>query len=209
MFQKFKTMNMKKLAMIFGLMVLISSNGFAQSKIGYKMGLNLNHVSTNDADLKEELSPRPSIHFGLMGDFSLGKQFAFQPQLLFSGRGAKVAHDGHSDVFAFNSIELPLNFVFKSNGTSGFFGGAGPVLGYNLSGKIKEEDASEEIEFGNTTGKITRADLGGNLLIGYQLNKGLFFTANYTTGFSNWSNNANSTWRNNNLAVSIGYFFNR
>lgn len=195
------------MVLMMGIALSISGAVVAQSKIGLKGGLNLNHVSTNDADLKEELSGRPSIHLGLVGDFSMGKQFAFQPQLLFSGRGAKVAHAGHSDVFAFSSIEIPLNFVYKAGEKGGFFAGAGPVLGYNLGGKIKEDDASEKIEFGSGAGQITRADLGANALVGYRLSSGLFFSANYTLGLSNWSNNTSATWRNNIFGISVGYFF--
>jgi len=195
--------------MMMSMALLFSVAANAQNKIGVKAGLNLNHISTNDADLKEELSARPSIHFGLVGDFSLGKQFAFQPQLLFSGRGGKVAHDGHKDVYAFNSLEIPLNFVYKADSKGGFFAGAGPVIGYNLSGKEKAHDESESIEFGSEIGKITRMDLGANALVGYQLKNGLFFSANYTLGVTNWSNNSNATWRNNILGLSVGYFFNK
>lgn len=199
----------KKLATTMTLALLFTGAAIAQSKVGVKAGLNLNHVSTNDADLREELAARPSLHIGLVGDFGLGKNWAFQPQLLFSGRGAKVQHDDHNDVFAFSSLEIPLNVVYKAGDKGGFFAGAGPVLGYNLSGKIKEEDTSEKIEFGNEPGKITRFDVGANALIGYQLNNGLFFAANYTLGLTNWSNIDAATWKNNIFGVSVGYFFSK
>ncbi|MFZ9718705.1 MAG: outer membrane beta-barrel protein, partial [Chitinophagaceae bacterium] len=115
---------MKRVLMM-SAVLLISSYVSAQNKIGVKAGLNLNHVTTNSADLKSELSARPSFHLGLVGDLSLGKTLSFQPQLLYSGRGGKVAHDDHKDVYAFNSLEVPLNFVYSEYEKGGFFAGAG------------------------------------------------------------------------------------
>ncbi|MBM3440457.1 MAG: PorT family protein [Bacteroidetes bacterium] len=200
---------MKKLVTMMTMVLVITASAIAQKKVGVKAGLNLNHVTTNNEDLKSELSARPSIHLGLVGDFSLGKDFAFQPQLLFSGRGGKVEHDDHKDVYAFNSLEIPLNFVYRPENKAGFFAGAGPVLGYNLSGKEKAHDESEKIEFGTEAGTIKRFDVGANALLGYQLSSGVFFSANYMLGFTNWNNVENPTWRNNMFAVSVGYFFNK
>lgn len=198
-----------KRVLIVSAVLLLTTYVSAQNKIGVKAGFNLNHVTTNDADLKSELSARPSFHFGLLGDFSLGKEFSFQPQLLYSGRGGKVAHDDHNDVYAFNSLEVPLNFVYRADEKGGFFAGAGPVLGYNLSGKEKAHDETESIEFGTEAGTIKRFDMGANALVGYQFDGGVFLTANYTLGLTNWNNVTNPTWKNNMFSVSVGYFFNK
>ena len=209
---------MKKLLMI-SILSIASTFTFAQStKIGFKAGANFNHVSTNDSDLKEELHGRPSIHFGIVADFEMSKKLSFQPQVMFSGRGAKLDHSGHEDIYAFNSIEIPLNFVYKTKEAKGIFFGMGPSLGYNLNGKIKsgghghggkghDDHDSEDIAFGSATGEIRRIDLSVNALLGYQLSKKFFVSTNYNLGVSNWTNNSSSTWRNNIPAVSIGYFF--
>jgi hypothetical protein len=197
---------MKKLTLI-ALLVLPATIVCAQSpKIGFKAGLNVNHISSNDHDLKHDLKPRPSIHLGLIADFEVSKSLSFQPQLLFSGRGAKESHGDHSDVIAFNSLELPLNFVYRKNSSKGLFVGMGPSLGYNLSGKIKGHDESESIEFGSAEGEIKRFDVGVNALVGYQVSKKFLISTNYNLGLSNWSNMSSSTWRNNIAGISIGYF---
>jgi len=197
---------MKKLTLI-ALLVIPATMVFAQApKFGFKAGLNLNNVSTNDDDLKHELGGRTSIHLGVITDFSMSKSWSFQPQLLFSGRGAKIAHDDHSDVYAFNSLEIPLNFTYRKNAAKGVFLGFGPSLGYNLSGKVKGDHDSEDIEFGSGDGEIKRVDLGLNALLGYQFSNKYFVSTNYTSGLSNWSNDSNSTWRNNIFGISIGLF---
>jgi hypothetical protein len=199
---------MKKTITLFAMFLSLNSVIIAQ-KIGVKGGLNYSHVTTNDAAVQKELSPRPAIHLGLVGEFSFGKQLSFQPQVLFSGRGTKVAHDGHDDVLAFNSIEIPLNVVYRIKNDNGFFVGAGPVLGYNLSGKEKGHDESKNIELGTKADQIKRFDIGASASVGYQLKNNLFFSVNYTLGLSNWSNAPKTTWTNNILGVSVGYFFSK
>jgi hypothetical protein len=202
---------MKKVFLLFAVVILAGSSAFAQAKIGFKAGLNLSEARTGDAEENKELIPRASLHFGLVGDFSLSKKLSLQPQLLFSGRGSREKHDGHKDVYAFNSLELPVNLLYRSACKSGsFFIGGGPSLGYNLSGKTWESDEADiktKIEFGSNPGQIRRADIGFNALAGYELNNGLFFSANYTRGISNWINVSGESWRNNLLGVSVGYFF--
>jgi hypothetical protein len=197
---------MKKLTLI-ALLVLSATIVFAQApKFGFKAGLNLNNVSTNDHDLKHELAGRTSIHLGVITDFKMSKSLSFQPQVLFSGRGAKIDHGDHKDVYAFNSLEIPLNFTYRKNASKGVFLGVGPSLGYNLSGKVKGDHDSEDIVFGSGEGEIKRLDLGLNALIGYQFSNKYFVSTNYSSGLSNWSNESNSTWKNNIVGISVGFF---
>jgi len=197
---------MKKLTLI-ALLVLSATIVFAQApKFGFKAGLNLNNVSTNDHDLKHELAGRTSIHLGVITDFSMSKSLSFQPQVLFSGRGAKIDHGDHKDVYAFNSLEIPLNFTYRKNASKGVFLGVGPSLGYNLSGKVKGDHDSEDIVFGSGDGEIKRLDLCLNALIGYQFSNKYFVSTNYSSGLSNWSNESNSTWKNNIVGISVGFF---
>jgi hypothetical protein len=197
---------MKKLTLI-TLLVLSATIVFAQApKFGFKAGLNLNNVSTNDHDLKHELAGRTSIHLGVITDFSMSKSLSFQPQVLFSGRGAKIDHGDHKDVYAFNSLEIPLNFTYRKNASKGVFLGVGPSLGYNLSGKVKGDHDSEDILFGSGEGEIKRLDLCLNALIGYQFSNKYFVSTNYSSGLSNWSNESNSTWKNNIVGISVGFF---
>lgn len=197
---------MKKLTLI-ALLVTSTTMVFAQApKFGFKAGVNLNNVSSNDEELNEELAGRTSIHLGVITDFKMSKSLSFQPQLLFSGRGAKVAHEDHSDVYAFNSIEIPLNFTYRKNAAKGVFLGVGPSLGYNLSGKVIEDYDSEDIEFGSAEGEIKRFDLGLNAILGYQFSNKYFVSTNYSSGLSNWTNNSNVSWKNNILGISVGFF---
>lgn len=194
-------------------LVIVSAGTMAQKgRFGVKTGLNLSDVTTNDKDENKAIGVRPAFHLGLVAEWGLGENLSFQPQLLFSGRGAKEDHEDHKDIFRFNSLEIPLNLVYKGTetGNGRFFFGGGPSIGYNLSGKVvATDDPSEntDFEFGSAAGQIRRMDLGLNLLAGYELKNGFFLSANYTRGLTNWLN-TDDKWRNNVFAVSVGYFFN-
>ena len=204
-------MNMRNAIVAVSLVILSTSAMAQKTRLGIKSGLNITDVTTNDKAENEAFGPRSAFHLGLVADIALNDKLAFQPQLNYSGRGAQEDHMDHKDLFKFNSLEIPLNFVYKAagNGHGGFFAGAGPNIGYNFNGKLEVTDDPTEntdFEFGSDAGQIRRMDLGLNFLAGYELKNGIFVSANYTRGLSNWLN-ADEKWRNNVFAVSVGYFF--
>jgi hypothetical protein len=204
-------MNMRNAIVAVSLVILSTSAMAQKTRLGIKSGLNITDVTTNDKAENEAIGPRSAFHLGLVADIALNDKLAFQPQLNYSGRGAQEDHMDHKDLFKFNSLEIPLNFVYKAagNGHGGFFAGAGPNIGYNFNGKLEVTDDPTEntdFEFGSDAGQIRRMDLGLNFLAGYELKNGIFVSANYTRGLSNWLN-ADEKWRNNVFAVSVGYFF--
>lgn len=176
----------------------------AQSRFGVKAGLNLSTVSTNDTDFNEDRQLRPTYHAGIVLDARVSENFSIQPQLLLQGKGVKVAHGGHADAFRFTSLDLPVNLLYRSGG---FFVGGGPNIGINLSGELEVEDNPAEnqtFEFGSSAGQFKRANVGVNLMTGYETTGGLFFSVNYLAGLSNWSNATNDTWKNHVIGISIG-----
>lgn len=195
---------MKKLLFVSGLALSTLVVSAQKLTWGGKAGLNLSHISTNDAETNEDKKMLPTFHVGVVANYAVSSKFSIQPQLLLQGKGTKIAHLDHDDKISFVSLDLPINFLYRSNG---FFVGGGPNIGFNLSGKVKSDEPGEsgDIKFGSDPGQIKRIDFGVNALAGYQLKSGLFFSANYTLGVSNWSNVSGDTWRNNILGVSIGY----
>lgn len=198
---------MKKLLMI-AILLISGAAVSAQTKFGFKLGYNAGNVSSNDADIKEDGKTLSGIGFGAFAEFSVGKNFAIQPQINYNRKGVSVAHGGHSDKFQFDVLDIPVNALYRSNG--GFFIGGGPNLGFNLSGGLRAHDDPSEnfdFEFGKNPGQIKRMDLGLNLLTGFEFKNGLFVSANYLAGLTNLSNVSGETWRNNLLNFSLGYSF--
>lgn len=204
-------MKMRNVIVAMSLVVLSTSAMAQKARLGIKSGLNITDVTTNDKAENEAFGPRSAFHLGLVADIAITDHLAFQPQLNYSCRGAREDHSGHKDVYKFNSLEIPLNYVYKAagNGNGGFFAGAGPNIGFNFNGKLvatDDPDENTDFEFGSDAGQIRRMDLGLNFLAGYELKNGIFVSANYTRGLTNWLN-TDEKWRNNVFAVSVGYFF--
>jgi hypothetical protein len=199
---------MKKAIIAIALGILSTMALAQKARVGYKSGFNLSSVTTNDDALNDELSSRIGLHLGLVFDLPFNEKLSFQPQLLYSGRGAKEDHGDHKDIYRFNSLEIPLNLVYRTAGNEKgrFFFGGGPNVGYNLNGKkVASDDPDEEdvLDFGSAAGTYRRMDLGINLLAGYETKNGFFVSVNYNRGITVW--NDADKWRNHIFAVSVGY----
>jgi hypothetical protein len=205
---------MKKIFIIIGMILLVNSV-MAQTKFGLKAGTNFNKWSEKiDGNKNEDHQTSLGFHFGLVTDFTITQKFSIQPQLLFVNKGTSENHGDHEDKININSIDIPVNFLYKMPTSSGkFFAGGGPNVGFNLNGTVKSDEEGEDgekLEFGTGTGEYKVLDFGLNLLAGYELNSGLFFSANYTPGFSNIQNipaGQDITKRSNYFGISVGYFF--
>ena len=194
---------------------LFSSVSIAQNvSVGFKTGLNLSSISYNDGGEKDNSSFRPALHAGIVLDLSLSENLSLQPNLLLSGRGGIFKDDDVKTFCTFNSIEIPINIIYKTVGNEKgrFFFGGGPNVGINISGKFYKSDDPNNIddyEFGTKDEEVRRLDFGLNFLAGYELKSGIFVSTNYNIGLSNWVNLNDLTWKNNILAFSVGYFLKR
>jgi hypothetical protein len=204
---------MKKL---FILMVIttISFTSFAQ--IGVQAGATFSSLKEKDnsGGGSQSTSSRVGFTVGVFTDIPLSDNFNFQPSLNFTQKGGKVKESGggfnfESDL-SLNYIELPLNFLYKAAG--GFFVGAGPALGYGISGKLKQSGTgvsttSEDINFGSGADEVKAFEFSGNVLAGYELPSGISFTVNYNLGFSNLSNESDGSTKNRYFGIRIGKKF--
>lgn len=112
-------------------------------------------------------------------------------------------------------LEIPLNAVVNFDG---FYLGAGPYLGYAISGKYKakytgtgEEDSSleKDLKIGNNKDEIKPLDFGLNAMAGYKLTNGLNFGLNYGLGLANTGAEGNNDYKASNRVISflVGFSF--
>jgi len=99
------------------------------------------------------------------------------------------------------------------------FLGAGPYVGFNVSGKTKwDVDVSggewtgstsgdEDINFGSGDDEMKVIDAGANFLAGYKFGNGLLINAGYGLGLSNLSNSSDSDNKFSNRVLSFGVGF--
>jgi hypothetical protein len=205
---------MKKI--LFAALLVVSVNAvMAQTRFGAKLGPNWANWSVKvDGEKDDEYKSRLGFHAGFVADIGISSNFSIQPQLLYVNKGSAIEHEDHTDKAVINSIDIPVNFLYKAPSSGGtFFVGGGPNLGFNLSGTLKsEEHENEKIEIGSDPGQLKGFDFGLNFLAGYELSNGLFFSANYTPGLTNLQNVPSSaeidlTARSNYFGISVGYFF--
>ncbi|MDR2285197.1 MAG: PorT family protein, partial [Sphingobacterium sp.] len=116
------------------------------------------------------------------------------------------------------SIEVPVNAVYYiPTGASGsVFIGAGPYIGFNVSGKIKGEGSlggdngvsiKEDIKFGSKEDQMKVIDAGANFMLGYKMSNGLLINAGYGLGLTNLSNISGSDNKLSNRVLSFGIGF--
>lgn len=191
------------------------------AKAGFNGGLGKTEIDLPGAE-NEKSKMLPSFHVGGFVDFGLSQSFSIQPGLTLNGRGSRYEHEGHHDDLRIMSLDLPVNFLYRN---SGFFVGGGPSVGYGLSAKLHEDDHAHEgggfssggggdhdedkIKFGSKPGELKPINIGLNLLAGYELRNGLFFSAGYLADFTNWSNAEKVTSRYSFFSVSAGFRFNK
>lgn len=208
---KCKIIKMKKITLLLNVFLMTVFAVNAQVKLGVKGGINLAKWNYKVNGTKEEdYKNKIGLQAGFVADFKLGKSLSFQPQLLYTAKGTAEEHNGHNDNIVMNAIDIPLNVLYKTPAKFGtiFFGG-GPNIGYNLGGKVKSHDASEDgekIEIGNGANQLKALDFGVNFTSGIEFKNGLFFSANYTAGLSNLSNVNGVNAKSNFIGISLGYF---
>ncbi|MFD0975299.1 porin family protein [Salinimicrobium gaetbulicola] len=205
---------MKKL-----LLVAFLFCGYANAQtveFGAKAGVNFASVGGDDT---EGYDGRTGFHLGLVAEFPLTENFAFQPEVLYSSQGAKAEESDSYMGFTYSSkatlkldyINVPL--MAKYTVTPGFSIQAGPQLGFLINSEGDYEITMDgETESGTEDLKDDTKgfDFAVAAGLGYQLDMGIFFNARYNIGLSNiWDVEGEEDYsqQNNVLQLSVGYMF--
>jgi Outer membrane protein beta-barrel domain len=168
----------------------------AQLSIGAKGGLNVSNLSNLTVD-NATSQALVGFHVGGYLALNLGRNFALQPELMYSTQGAKL--ENATDNLNLNYINVPVMLRFYTNG--GFFLEGGPQLGFQV-GQVTVDNVEEEIN--NTDLSVC----GG---LGYMgKSQGFGIGARYNAGISklgdaNSSNIQNPDFRNGVFQLSL-YF---
>jgi hypothetical protein len=212
---------MKKLLLSFGAVVLLAAGAQAQS-LGYGLKAGVNFPSYSYGNSDDLSDTKSTVNFHVTGylDAPLTSNFYIQPGVSLQGKGAKLVESsalGGSEITQNTMwLEVPVNFVGKfPAGTGNFFVGAGPYLGFGLSGKNKYSTdggnavTEREFEFGKDN-TLKGTDFGVNFLAGYKLSNGLLLNAGYGLGLTNIAGDGN-VWsddiKNRGFSVGIGFEF--
>lgn len=190
---------------------LFQSVSAQTTTFGIKAGIQSNFLSfknKSDDEWSRNVYSGIGVHAGGVADIALSPNFSIQPNLLFSMKGVRPTSLSEITIY---TIDLPINFLYKTNG---FFAGVGPNLSYGLSAKSENDGSPDDDLYeadGGQPAEFNRFEFGANAVLGYQCASGLTVNAHWTPGFSNLNNQDDADEERYNTRIfglSVGYMFN-
>lgn len=152
--------------------------------LGIKAGASLTSfvgADTKTAQGNSGYDYRFGFHAGVFANIGFAKLFAFQPELLYSQKGANLRNV--TDVGTrLHYIDVPLAFHVN---TDGFFFEAGPQVGFLVAAKSEAGSVSADVK-----NNYKSVDFGYLAGLGYQLKHGLGVGLRYNGAFTNFPNSS-------------------
>lgn len=194
---------MKKILLSLSAAFLLVAGAQAQTSWGAKAGLNFPKLRASGDGITESTDASTNFYVTGYASIPAAANFAIQPGLSLQGKGGKL-EDVKTNLMY---LELPVNAVYyiPTGYTGSVFIGAGPYAGLGLSGKIKGDDISQDIDFGSADDEVKRFDWGFNFLAGYKLSNGLLVNAGYGLGLGNLNNVGSGKLKNGVFSVGVGF----
>lgn len=195
----------------------------AQVSYGVRAGVNLGNIKGDDMKtfdlwgLSSE-SRNLSFHVTAYADVSVAPSFSIQPGVSIQGKGKKynVSAGEDSGYIMTNllALEVPVNAVYyiPTGNIGRVFIGAGPYVGFNVSGenimKAGSEKRSNDLKFTGDVRKYNRVDAGLNFLGGYMFNNGFLIHTGYGLGLTDLSRyDGFGPYNNRVLSFGMGFEF--
>lgn len=201
--------------------LFLSAAAFAQSekvKLGLKAGLNLSTLTYDEGEL--DSSSKTGFAAGIMVEIPIAKNFALQPELMYSQQGTKtsfsdaeVTNSNYNGTIKLNYLNLPV--MAKYYVCQGLSIQAGPQIGILLKANNKYHDnflGYENSESFNLKEYSSGIDTSVNFGLGYQF-KEFYADLRYNISYSNVFKEGDinhfisNDMKNRVFQISIGYFF--
>lgn len=191
----------------------ISVGAFAQGQplgFGIKAGVNFPKYNFSGTNSSYETNSATNFHVTAFLDAPIANNwFYIQPGVSLQGKGAELVNNNFGTITQNTMwIEVPVNLVAKvPTGEAGnFFVGAGPYVGFGISGKNKYDSnwgsTETEFEFGKD-GTLKGTDFGLNFIAGFQLNGGLMIHGGYGMGLTDIRGSNNEYFSDNRLTNRV------
>lgn len=195
----------------------------AQTTFGIRAGVNFQNINGEDADGDDlDFKLKTGFHIGVNAEIPIAPEFYVQPGVLFTTKGAKSKVDDDAKI-SLSYIEVPINFLYKPElGDGKLLLGIGPYVAFAVGGKVSDANGDDtDIEFENevtltqygTKPYARRLDVGGNLLVGYELSSKLSAQLNAQLGLVKINpditgiSGDDTKWKNTGFGISLGYRF--
>ncbi|MEP7322149.1 MAG: porin family protein [Saprospiraceae bacterium] len=182
------------LVIIFHALFALSLAQAQHFNLGIKGGLNFYTIHNNN---NVKFDPITDVHFGLLGHIHLDRQYAIQPELVYSAQGAQISSNSK---IMLKYINFPVLFQYMFD--NGFRLQAGPQVGFLLNAKSKINSTSTDVDQ-----NFESVDVGLSAGIGYvHPPSGIGFDLRYNAGLSN-INVPKTTVKSTNNGLQLGLFY--
>ncbi len=190
---------MKKISLVLTALALTTMSYAQHVQFGLKAGVNLADLK-DDALADNAIDKRTGYHFGGLAHIHISRNFAIQPEVVYSAQGAEYKVQAYSGTNKLNYINVPVlaQYMFSN----GLRIQTGPQVSFLTSAKFKPDASDTEIDIENS---LDNADFAWSFGAGYLLPVGLGLDARYNLGINNVRNN-NSTELHNRV-WQIGLFY--
>ena len=193
-----QTLFMKKSILLFltGISFMAAS---AQIQFGLKAGANFAMLTGSGVTGAKTLV---GFHGGGLVAIPLFMDFSLQPEVVYSGQGAKGTDDTGAE-FKVTQNYLNVPVLFKWNHSSGFFAETGPQVGILLSAKDKQGSTTIDAK-----SAYNSTDFCWVFGIGYLINSAnIGIDARYNLGLSNISKYSSNGMTVKSSVIQVGLFY--
>lgn len=164
--------------------------------LGVKAGLNVFNINNDNGT---EFNSKPGFHIGLLGHIHINKQFAIQPELVYSTQGAKFTTSNVETKIKLGYVNIPVMFQYMFD--NGFRIEAGPQVGLLLNAEAETNNTDTDIKANYQT-----VDFGLGAGIGWiHVPSGFGVDARYNFGLTNI--NESSSVKSTNRGFQLGVFY--
>jgi Outer membrane protein beta-barrel domain len=185
------------------LFVLVLTTGVfftatAQIQFGVKAGANF---ATLTGTGSAGATTKVGFHGGGFARIPLVNSFFLQPELVYSGQGAKATSDGL--VYNINQNYLNIPVLAKYEHSSGLYGETGPQIGFLLAANVSSAGSSQDVK-----SSYKSTDFSWAFGVGYKLpliSAGI--NARYNLGLSNIAATNVSGYSVKNSVFQLGVFY--
>lgn len=164
--------------------VQAQTNDSQNAQIGVKGGVNFSNMYTEDVNDNNVLT---SFNAGFYASIPLTSSLAFQPEFLYSRKGAELEYD---NAFATGKAKFKLNYLevpvlLKINLTDNINIHAGPYFAYLIDAQVSNEDGDGSVNFEEDLDNddFNKFDVGLSAGLGFDFNS-IGIGARYNYGLS-------------------------
>lgn len=184
-------------ALSMGVVLAQAQNGSAHTEFGVKAGVNIANVSVENSTNPDA---RASLYVGGLAHVHLSREFAIQPEVLYSSQGYKYTFNGVDYKIPINYITIPIlaQYMFGE----GFRIETGPQPGIMVSARSKSGGNSSDVK-----STFKTFDLSWAFGLGYLTHSGFGIDARYNLGLTDINNSGGGSIKNRVFAAGVFYQF--